>query len=100
MKIPALISALILALVASPSVAQTMLRVGAFEIDATEVTIGQFRIFTKATGTKTKAEREGGGQVYELGWTKKAGWTWERPFGVAGADEEPAVHVTYDEAQA
>jgi len=89
-----------LLLLASHASAQTMLRVGSFEIDATEVTIGQFRAFTKATGTKTKAERDGGGQVYEMGWTKKSGWTWEKPFGAPGADDEPAVHVTYDEAQA
>jgi len=89
-----------LLLLASHASAQTMVRVGSFEIDATEVTIGQFRAFTKATGTKTKAERDGGGQVYEMGWTKKSGWTWEKPFGAPGADDEPAVHVTYDEAQA
>jgi formylglycine-generating enzyme required for sulfatase activity len=85
---------------AVPAQAQNMLPVGSFQIDETEVTIGQFRAFAKATGTKTKAEREGGGQVYELGWTKKAGWTWERPFGKPASDDEPAVHVTYDEAQA
>lgn len=84
---------------AAPALAQTMLPVGSFQIDATEVTIGQFRAFVSATGTKTKAEREGGGQVFEMGWTKKPGWTWDKPFGKAASDDEPAVHVTYDEAQ-
>ena len=50
----------------APALAQTMLPVGSFQIDATEVTIGQFRAFVSATGTKTKAEREGGGQAHRL----------------------------------
>ncbi len=40
-----------------------MVKVGSFEIDATEVTISQFRAFAKATGWQTKAEKEGGGSV-------------------------------------
>ena len=56
----------------------------------------------QATGTVTRAEREGGGQVYEAGWVSKPGWTWRTPFGGgrAAADDEPAVHVTFHEAQA
>lgn len=71
-----------------------------FAIDKTEVSVGAFSKFVEATGFRTKAEREGGGLVYEAGWTKKFGWTWRTPFGkIAGADE-PAVHVTFGEAQA
>jgi formylglycine-generating enzyme required for sulfatase activity len=77
-----------------------MQRVGAFEIDVTEVTVGQFRAFAKVTGFKTKAEKEGGGAIYENGWVKKAGWVWSHPFGQEGQPDEPAVHVTFDEAQA
>lgn len=68
----------------------------------TETTVGQFRAFVRATGTVTAAERAGGGQVYEAGWVRKPGWTWATPFGGgrAAADDEPAVHVTFDEAQA
>jgi formylglycine-generating enzyme required for sulfatase activity len=29
-----------------------------------------------------------------------AGWTWRAPFGQPGADDEPAVHVTWHEAAA
>lgn len=73
---------------------------GAFEIARTETTVGQFRRFVTATGLRTAAERAGGGEVYESGWTRKPGWTWAAPFGRAAADDEPAVHVNFDEAQA
>ena len=75
-------------------------RVGAFEIARTETTIAQFRRFVEATGTVTQAEREGGGHVYEAGFVRKPGWTWQRPFGTAHHPEWPAVHVNYAEAQA
>ena len=73
-----------------------------FSIARTETTIGQFRRFAEATQTRTRAEREGGGEVYESGWTRKPGWTWRTPFGAshAPADDEPAVHLSFDEAQA
>lgn len=74
----------------------------AFDIARTETTIGQFRRFASATGRVTRAERAGGGEVYEAGWTRKPGWTWQRPFGGSrpAADDEPAVHLDWDEAQA
>lgn len=73
-----------------------------FSIARTETTVGQFRRFAEATRTVTRAEREGGGEVYEAGWVKKPGWTWRTPFGggKAAADDEPAVHITFHEAQA
>ena len=73
-----------------------------FSIARTETTIGQFRRFVTASGLVTQAEREGGGSVFEAGWTRKAGWTWASPFGkqYRPSDDEPAAHVTYDEAQA
>jgi formylglycine-generating enzyme required for sulfatase activity len=73
-----------------------------FAIARTETTVGQFRRFVQATGLRTRAEREGGGEVYEAGWVKKPGWTWQTPFGGgrAAADDEPAVHITFHEAQA
>jgi len=85
---------------ASPAV--DWVRVGGFSIARTETTVGQFRAHAKATGVVTKAERAGGGEVYEAGWTRKPGWNWAAPFGPGGrpADDEPAVHLTFDEAQA
>ena len=74
--------------------------VGSFTIDRTEVTIAAFGRFVAATGLVTKAERDGGGLVFEAGWTRKPGWTWKMPFGKAGQPDEPAVHVTFSEAKA
>jgi formylglycine-generating enzyme len=67
--------------------------------DLHEMTIGQVKQMAKATGFVSRAEQEGGGFVYEFGWTKKSGWNWQAPFGVPGRDHEPAVHLTFDEAQ-
>jgi formylglycine-generating enzyme required for sulfatase activity len=75
-------------------------RVGDFSIARTETTIAQFRRFVNATKLITLAEKTGGGEVYESGWTKKNGWNWQAPFGKPGADDEPAAHVTFDEARA
>jgi formylglycine-generating enzyme required for sulfatase activity len=80
--------------------AANMQAIGRFEIDRTEVTIGAFRSFVQATGTRTKAEREGGSLIYEAGWEKRSGWAWHSPFGTPGAPDEPAVHITHGEAQA
>lgn len=76
--------------------------IGSFSIARTETTVAQFRRFADATGTQTLAERNGGGEVYEAGWARKSGWNWRTPFGggKAASDAEPAVHLTYDEAQA
>lgn len=73
---------------------------GRFLIDRTEVTVDAFGAFVRATGTKTRAEREGGGHLYEGGWRKMPGWTWDKPYGTPAAADEPAVHVTFDEADA
>ncbi len=87
---------------AGPCLAQRpeSVRIGGFAIDATEVTIGQFRTFARATSSTTAAEREGGGFEYTGGWTRRQGWTYERPQGQPGPDTEPAVHVTWAEADA
>jgi formylglycine-generating enzyme required for sulfatase activity len=75
-------------------------RISHFMIDRTEITVGQFRRFAEQTGFLTKAEQSDGGLVYAAGWEQKAGWTWRAPFGTPASNEEPAVHVTFDEAQA
>lgn len=86
---------------ASGVMAQTdMQLVGAFSIDRSEVTVGQFRRFVDATGTVTAAEQAGGGSTYENGWEQRRGWTWRAPFGTPADPLEPAVHLTYDEAAA
>ena len=75
------------------------LLVGPLQWDAHEVTIGQVKAFASATGFVSQAERAGGGTVFESGWTQKPGWTWRTPFGVPARDNEPAVHLDFDEAQ-
>ena len=71
-----------------------------WQIARTETTIGQFRRFVRATSLLTRAERAGGGEVFEAGWTRKTGWHWAAPLGSPAADDEPAVHVDFHEAQA
>jgi formylglycine-generating enzyme required for sulfatase activity len=77
-----------------------MVRVGDFRIDRTEVTVGDFRDFVEATGFVSAAETAGGGQVYDAGWVRQPGWTWQAPYGAPARDDEPAVHVTFFEARA
>ena len=94
------LSVLALALPSVAAADMDMQKIDTFLIDRTEVTVGQFRHFVKATGLVTEAEKDGGGLVYGAGWEKKRGWIWSAPFGTPARDDEPAVHVTYDEALA
>lgn len=77
----------------------SMQRVGALLVDRTEVTIASFSEFVASTGISTKAEKSGG-LVYDGGWKAMPGWYWQKPFGQKADPELPAVHVTFDEAQA
>lgn len=71
-----------------------------FEIDRTEVTLGEFREFAHLQKLVTAAEREGGGFEFASGWERRPGWSVYRPFGEAPATaDEPAVHVTWAEAR-
>ena len=70
-------------------------------MDATEVSIAAFAQFADATGFVSLAEQQGGGFEYVGGWQRRAGWTWRSPNGQAQANPQlPAVHLTFDEAQA
>jgi len=73
---------------------------GGLQMDRTEVTIGQFARYVQATGTRTRAEQEGGGFEYGAGWQRRPGWTWRQPDGVPASPELPAVHLTHAEAAA
>jgi sulfatase modifying factor 1 len=89
-----------LAVVGQPTKAlEKQIQVGVLLWDAHEVTVGSLRRYAQATGFVSRAEKEGGGFIYEAGWTKKPGWTWRSPFGQPAANNEPAVHLTFDEAQ-
>ena len=71
-----------------------------FAMDRTEVTIGQFERFARATGFISRAEKEGGGFEYGAGWERRPGWSWRQPDGVAASADLPAVHLDFAEAQA
>lgn len=97
--------ALLLALQAGPSAAQPPAAgldwqpLSNFLIARSETTVAQFRRFVQATGRVTEAEKRGGGQEYVGGWVQRPGWTWQAPFGRPATDDEPAVHVTWQEAR-
>jgi formylglycine-generating enzyme required for sulfatase activity len=71
-----------------------------FLIDRTEVTIAQFERYVQATGTVTRAEKEGGGVEYVGGWQRRPGWSWRKPDGQTTHATMPAVHLDFAEAQA
>ncbi len=75
-------------------------RLDGFAIDRTEVTVGAFKDFAQRAGLETMAEREGGGFEWGAGWERRPGWTFRTPFGRAADDSEPAVHVSWEEADA
>lgn len=83
---------------APPAIGHTV-PVGDLQWDVHEVTIAQVKAHALATGFVSQAERAGGGTVFESGWTQKPGWTWRTPYGVPARDDEPAVHLDFDEAQ-
>ena len=88
---------------AGEAFAQTAERVAlpGFDMDRTEVTIGQFARYAEASGIITRAEREGGGFEFVGGWQRRPGWSWRSPDGVTPrSDRLPAVHLTQGEAQA
>lgn len=78
----------------------SMQPIAGFAIDRTEVTVSAFAAFAESTGFESAAETAAGGLVYDAGWTRKPGWTWRTPFGAPADPQEPAVHLTYDEAAA
>ncbi len=89
------------ALAQAPSPVGERVTLGSWAMDRTEVTIGQFERYARATGTVTRAEKEGGGFEYGAGWERRPGWSWRKPDGVAPASADlPAVHLDFAEAQA
>ncbi|XVU26000.1 formylglycine-generating enzyme family protein [Actinoplanes sp. CA-054009] len=93
-------------------------RVGAFEIDATAVTVADFRAFVEATGYRTEAETFGWSAVFHLAvtdesavagtmagtpwWVGVSGADWAHPGGPSSsaADDHPVVHVSWNDALA
>jgi formylglycine-generating enzyme required for sulfatase activity len=84
----------------APGVAADRVPLGGFAIDRTEVTVAAFRAFLAETSRISEAEREGGGFEYAGGWVRRPGWAYATPQGKPAADDEPAAHVTWEEARA
>jgi len=74
------------------------IRIGNVEIDQTEVTVAQFAAYVDQAGVITEAEREGGGYEWDAGWQRRAGWNFRKPFGTTAEPDEPAVHISWSEA--
>lgn len=102
--------------------AAQLVEVRSFWIDATAVTNKEFRLFRKATGYKTEAEKFGWSFVLELLATEKAlasasqavknaphwlavhGAWWRHPYGPGSTIQDtldhPVVHVSWNDARA
>ena len=93
-------------------------RVSAFGIDATTVTVADFRAFVESTAYRTEAETFGWSAVFHLAvtdpaaiagqlagtpwWLGVSGADWQHPGGPSSAalDDHPVVHVSWNDAQA
>jgi len=78
-----------------------------FYLQTTEVTVGQFRQFVRATGYETEAETKGGCWVSTKGggWKKKKGTNWNNPGSWESAqyrqkDSDPVTCVSANDTQA
>ena len=100
MSIKHALSALLLASSAAHAQVGERVVLPSFAIDRTEVTIAQFERYVQATGTVTRAEKDGGGFEYGAGWERRPGWSWRKPDGQTSRADMPAVHLDFAEAQA
>lgn len=106
---------------ADGEVPQHPVTVAAFDIDTTSVTNSAFEAFVTATGYRTEAETFGYSAVFHLAfaappetivgrpaqtpwWYAVSGADWRHPGGsdssIAGLDDHPVVHVSWNDAQA
>jgi sulfatase modifying factor 1 len=73
----------------------------AFYMGKHEVTVGQFRMFVRATGYRTEAERDGtGGRAFDgKEFVQKPEFTW-KSLHFTQADDHPAVVLSWNDAVA
>lgn len=72
-----------------------------FALGRSEVTVGQFRAFVRATGYRTVAEREGSSSIYDenIGRMSEARANWQDDYRGRRADDNlPVVHVAFEDA--
>lgn len=58
----------------------------------------KFAKFFVPTAYITKANRKNG-MVYEQDWVTKPNWYWQKSNGTRRILQEPAAHITFDEAE-
>lgn len=81
-------------------------KLSAFWLDKTEVTVAQFRKFVEATKYVTDAEKFGWSAVFdpaEKEWAKVDGANWRQPMGPnhrEAKDDEPVMQVSWNDAVA
>ncbi len=86
-------------------------RLRPFRIDQYEVTNRQFRLFVSETKYITTAERFGWSYLFDFkrkAWVRMVGACWRNPLGktsngeaaVDAMNDQPVVHVSWDDAQA
>lgn len=70
-----------------------------FFIQATEVSLGQWNEFIKATSYKTDAERNGNGPWIWIGhkWEQDPSFSWKKP-GFQQTDDSPVVCISWNDA--
>jgi formylglycine-generating enzyme len=85
---------------------QFEMRVAAFVLDRTPVTVGQFSRFVEETGYRTGAERLGNGAVFVRGigqWADQPGADWRYPAGpdeLEAPADHPVTQVSWNDAVA
>jgi formylglycine-generating enzyme required for sulfatase activity len=73
---------------------------GNFSLNKYEITIQEFKNYSKKNNLATGAEKTGGGYEWGAGWEKRPGWTYKTPYGENPNSElEPAVHISRYEAE-
>lgn len=77
--------------------------VKAFRLAKYELSVGQFRKFVEASGYKTDAEKNTGGEEgcyawQDSKWDWRAGYSWHKP-GFEQTDNHPAVCLSWNDAE-
>jgi len=74
-----------------------------FHISRKLVTRSEFSSFIAETGYVTESEKEGWGWIWENGWLKKTGVSWNKPFGnsydeIYRSGDYPVIQISWNDA--